>query len=173
MDINAFGGIYRQIMALPALDQNYVGWSGPRPSDENPTQADLDHFTEQVIAIERDITESLNALREIDRLGSYLNLYYDAREAAEAADLSGPAGRTAIAAAQYMYGQAETHLALRRTEVEQYMQVLQAQLVVFAEARAKVEHDLRWQEYVAERFGADMSTEPRGFKFALSLAEAA
>lgn len=173
MDVNAFGGIYRQIMALPAVDQTFLGFTGPRPSDQNPTQADLEHFTEKVIELEQRLVEAVAALREIDRLGSDLNLYYDAAEAAEAASATGSAGRTVLAAAQYMYEQATTILAVRRAEIEQYMQVLQGQLVLFSEARAKVEHDLRWQEYVAERFGVDMADEQRGLKFRVVVAEAA
>ncbi len=164
MDIDAFGGVYRQIMALPRVDTDFVGLAGPRLHDGNPSQADLDEVTEKVIEIEKALAEVPAALASLDALGSDLNFYYDQTAAAEAA-ASG--ARTPLAAAEFWYGQATELLADVRAGVEQHLQVLQTQLAVWSAARATIEHDLRWQEYVAERFGADMAAEPRGFKFTL------
>ncbi len=161
MDMTAFRAAYTAAMGMPFFDTQFVDVVGPRLTGDNPTQRNLDEVTEHVIALEQGIPKLIGYLRQVDEAGSALNLAYDAELAAEAA-ASGE--RRPEAAAQYMYEQATARLVETRTAIEQTMEIEQRQLVLFAEARARIEHDLRWQEFVAERFGVDMSTEERGFK---------
>lgn len=166
MDIEAFTAVAREILQLQPYDQWLVGYGPPTPSTENPTQETLDALTEKVIEYEGVLAAVPAELDRLDDLGSRLNYYYDAAYAAQEDPTGSERSDAAPSIVRWRYETCTARLAETRATLNGQVQVFQALLSTYTAARAKVEHDLQWQEYVREQFGVDPAAIPRAVKAA-------
>lgn len=165
MDFDAFAEAARDAMAAPIYDRWMVGYSGPQPSTDTPTQEALQVVTDQLIEYEQALAEVPAEMSRLDDLASRLNYFYDPQYAA---GLSGEAlardrSPEAISA---RYEMAVERLKESRDSLVAQSQILQALVSTYTAARAKIEHDLQWQEYVQGQFGVDPSNIPREIRAA-------
>ncbi len=121
--------------------------AGPQLSGAAPTEADLETATERVIEIETSVNVVMDQLQRVDDLASALNYHFDRRAASDGSD--------AGASAQQTYDAAVSALSSARQSLRDQHMMLQAQISAWSAARAKIEHDLQWQGYVADSFGVD------------------
>lgn len=163
MNFEAFWEAYRQAREARLYDTWMISDSGPRPTTEAVTEETLRELTDQVIRYEEMVASAAAEYQMLDRLSSELNLHYDAGYAAENQEPSGvvPLGPDAPQNIRYAYEQATQHLEDVRRSLDGHLQIVQALLATYIDARGKVEHDLGWQAYVRDTFGVDPSQIPR------------
>jgi hypothetical protein len=170
MDFDAFREAAREANAAPLYDRWLIGVVGPTPSTDSPTAETLQVLTDQLIEYEQGMAEVPGLLSALDDLASRLNYYYDPEYAAQE-DPQGMPVRSFNAPSniRYVYHAAVAHLAESRASLNDQAQIVQSLVSTYTAARAKVEHDLQWQEYVRDQFGVDPASIPREVRAKLAL----
>lgn len=135
MDNAAVQDAAAQIEAFPWPDLAAV--AGPVPPAGDPTEDDLREATEQAIAYEDALAAANAQIQALNDLYARMNF-----------DL--PTGyETAVEVAKDKF-----------TAWADYRDLVQQALVLWSEARAKIEHDLEWQAYERQTYG--VKSAPRG-----------
>lgn len=143
----------------------------PVPDDPSwsPAQSDLDAATDTVIALENAQNEA-NAVIEalmVDRVELFARYNAAWHEAGSSAEVA-----TDIDYVNSVMTSTTDYLDALYNAWTGYRTEVQAMLSVWTAARAKIEHDIAWQAYVASRYG-DTDIERASARPALDLKLAA
>lgn len=163
MDIQAFYAATREAINLPGYDDWLVGYAGPRPTLEQPTDETLQALTEAVILYEEAVAAIPAEFAKLDELSSRINYLYDPVYAAQPGDANArdPADPAIV---RWRYETSIENLIKVRGTLTAQAGIIQALLSTYTAARAKVEHDLGWQAYVRDQFGVDPASIEREIK---------
>jgi hypothetical protein len=161
MDIEQFYEVSREAMNLQSYDTWLIGERGPVPSTDQPTAETLQELTDKLIEYETGLAFAPQELNRLDDLASRLNYFYDPEYAAQPDPPDMRRDNALPSVIRWRYETSVARLAEVRASLNDQVQVLQALVSTYTAARAKVEHDLAWQEYVRTNFGVDPSAIPR------------
>lgn len=157
MDVDGFWRTYNRVMER----EDPTDWLGriesagpPVPDAANPTEADLQALADGQIEIEQALAEARQRQFGCTAEIEHLNYYFSAAEGYGSLDPD-------LAAVGHAYDTAAAKLSAEKRTLDDIQQILTTQLALWAAARGKVEHDLQWQRFVADRYGADPNEIPR------------